>query len=32
MKVSVEVPNTNTDLLWQTHEVNQISTIIDDDY
>ena len=26
LKVSVSVPNNNTDLLWQTHEVNQFST------
>lgn len=26
LKVSVSVPNSNEDLLWQTHEVNQFST------
>lgn len=26
VKISVEVPNTNLNLLWQRHEVNQIET------
>ena len=32
MKLSVEVPNIDNALLWQTHEVNQITTNITHDY
>ena len=28
LKISTSVPNNNTNLLWQTHEVNQFSTSI----
>ena len=31
LKISVSVPNDNTELLWQTHEVNQFSTSFTND-